>query len=511
MRGRRSRRLDVCERSRMGNAFRPPSPAPFVVVTEAATVRERQRDCVRQDTERAMRRLTSAAADSITFQGTAGFRKIQQTCAVAFHRDKLEYAWVDSCCIDKTSSAELTEAINSMFAWYRDAAVCYVFLADLEPGTEEDLQRNLPGCRYFTRGWTLQELIAPRVVAFFDKGWNIRGSKTLLSGLISLSNYAVARRMSWASRREPTRVEDMAYCLLGIFAVNMSLIYGEGIKAFTRLQTTIIQSTADLSIFVWKDDGATRREYSGVLAQSPRQFAGCGDVELLPGNSAHADVSITTRGIQTEASLRLILRWNGRGETSVLETFCYVDGHITLCPFRLGSDPVVGNRYSALQVNWGSFKGVRCRIPSSPVVLARLDDRSHAATMLLESQLACIGFEGSQQAESIVRDLFGDTIKGEDIYTEFGLVKYCRNFRGPNKLKPDAGMAQRRQGLRAFPTLRIRQEAQPDVCVNPITLLEYSRPENVSGPAGDFLPEFLKASGSAILDGKSYNWKVLFY
>jgi len=113
--------------------------------------------------------------EEITLQGLSGplavaqrrgFLKIQQTCALAA-QNSLEWAWVDTCCINKQASAELFEAINSMFRWYQNAAVCYVFLADLEP--DADLETNLPKCRWFTRGWTLQELIAPRVVMFYDR------------------------------------------------------------------------------------------------------------------------------------------------------------------------------------------------------------------------------------------------------------------------------------------------------------------------------------------------------
>jgi hypothetical protein len=118
-----------------------------------------------EDDEVTLQQLLAGTANPSPLQPKAGFHKIQQTCALA-QTHKLEYAWVDTCCIDKTSSAELTEAINSMFAWYRDAAVCFVFLGDLRPGA---LMHTLPKCRWFTRGWTLQEIIAPGEVLFFDK------------------------------------------------------------------------------------------------------------------------------------------------------------------------------------------------------------------------------------------------------------------------------------------------------------------------------------------------------
>ncbi|KUJ11854.1 HET-domain-containing protein [Mollisia scopiformis] len=193
-----------------------------------------------------------------------GFSKIEWTCRLARERG-ISYAWVDTCCIDKASSAELTEAINSMFKWYKDSAVCFVFLSDLVPSASPmnewglDFQR----CRWFTRGWTLQELIAPELVEFYDQNWNLRGDKSssrstlfditgidieVLADSEKMATIPVAKRMSWASMRQTTRVEDTAYCLFGIFDVNLPLIYGEGPKAFIRLQEGIVQETFDLSI-----------------------------------------------------------------------------------------------------------------------------------------------------------------------------------------------------------------------------------------------------------------------
>ncbi|KXX80337.1 Vegetative incompatibility protein HET-E-1 [Madurella mycetomatis] len=379
-----------------------------------------------QDDEVTLQQLSSSATDPAALQAKAGFRKIQQTCALARTRDALDYAWVDTCCIDKTSSAELSEAINSMYAFYENAAVCYVQLADLEPGNEDALVNVLPRCRWFTRGWTLQELIAPREVLFFDKGWGYRGSKRDLAGLLSLitgipeallrkdavlSDFAVAKRMSWASMRETTRVEDMAYCLLGIFEVNMSLIYGEGLKAFGRLQKAIVQTTPDLSIFAWTYDRVPCREYAGVLAESPRQFARCGDIEMTPGDSIYASFVITNRGVQLQASLvhhashrndvlRVVLnvhctmggkmlgvplrkiggglyaRYNpdiiidfGEGSSMDLErrgfVWLYVES-VTLCtklPVRFpfsASNPVLGNRHSVLLVQWRGQEILSC-------------------------------------------------------------------------------------------------------------------------------------------------------
>ncbi|KAF2400700.1 HET-domain-containing protein [Trichodelitschia bisporula] len=190
-----------------------------------------------------------------------GYEKIRQTCAQAT-LDGLAYVWIDTCCIDKSSSAELSEAINSMFRWYAMASICYAFLEDDVPPFRQRFLRS----RYFTRGWTLQELLAPKDVIFYDRTWNRLGSKHELGELVSdvtgidqrflqhrapLQAASVAARMSWASKRQTTRVEDTAYCLIGIFDVYMPLIYGEGQDAFIRLQEAILDSHHDTSLLAW--------------------------------------------------------------------------------------------------------------------------------------------------------------------------------------------------------------------------------------------------------------------
>ncbi|KAF2648911.1 HET-domain-containing protein [Lophiostoma macrostomum CBS 122681] len=238
---------------------------------------------------------TSPATTSL-----AGFDKIRKTCERAI-TDGYEYAWVDTCCIDKSSSAELSEAINSMFEWYCDASVCYAYLGDV---SETSFEEDFPRSRWFTRGWTLQELIGPRNVRFFDQQWRQLGTKrdhvdkiadvtgidrlALTSSSSFLHLHCVAKRMSWASNRETTRTEDMAYCLLGIFGVNMPLLYGEGRRAFYRLQEEILKNHSDDSILAWglytgywDPSGHVPKEarkttdipdFSSLLAGSPESF-----------------------------------------------------------------------------------------------------------------------------------------------------------------------------------------------------------------------------------------------
>lgn len=207
--------------------------------------------------------------DEITFEafGTAlaaeheSYQKIKSTCELAITQGHY-YVWVDTCCIDKRSSAELSEAINSMCAWYQKSSICYAYLVDVDKGDMESFPRS----RWWTRGWTLQELLAPSNVMFLDKNWNNLGTKTgmrkeisdctgiMERAMISLDiarSMSIAERMSWASQRSTTRVEDRAYSLLGLFDVNMPLLYGEGLKAFVRLQEEILKISADQSIFAW--------------------------------------------------------------------------------------------------------------------------------------------------------------------------------------------------------------------------------------------------------------------
>lgn len=211
-----------------------------------------------------------------------GFAKIRFTCEEALERG-LEYAWVDTCCIDKSSSAELSEAINSMFNWYKEARECYAFLSDVPDGTDLRSEESaFYRSRWFTRGWTLQELLAPKALYFFSSTFRYIGFGGLLAkelsfatgiredyltGMTALSSASISRRMSWASKRITTRKEDMAYCLMGLFGINMPLLYGEGEKSFLRLQEEIIKTSNDQTIFAWGDS-----ENSSLLLprESPR-------------------------------------------------------------------------------------------------------------------------------------------------------------------------------------------------------------------------------------------------
>ncbi|KAI1802645.1 HET-domain-containing protein [Daldinia bambusicola] len=250
-----------------------------------------------------------AAVDD-AIRSKEGYIKILGACRRA-RSDDLQYLWCDTNCIDKTSSAELSEAINSMFAWYRDSTVCYAYLYDVKSID------TFATSRWFTRGWTLQELLAPSKVLFFDNTWALLGDRSVLAELISeitrihigalmdpetIANFSVAQRMSWAADRQTSRQEDIAYCLLGIFDINMPLLYGEASRAFMRLQQEIIRKSNDQSILAWDMRYPDSCAWTGALAPSPSEFHLCGSIVRNHEYDQYA-YSITNLGIAMRLAL----------------------------------------------------------------------------------------------------------------------------------------------------------------------------------------------------------------
>ena len=279
----------------------------------------------------AMHKLDKCTKDS------AGYRKIVNSCGKA-KEDGYRWVWVDTCCIDKRSSAELSEAINSMYRYYWEAEKCYAYLSDvptlereIQPtnmvadlnrhgiGTQHEMkyvlydngrfaeisapssglagqQRDTSGfetSRWFKRGWTLQELLAPTTLEFYNSNWTMLGTKSSLAATIetatkiqrryildrsAIKKASLGLRLSWASGRKTSREEDIAYCLFGIVGVNMPLLYGEGKRAFHRLQVELLKTTMDHTIFAWSirhgynapDHRPVR--YVGLLATTPFDF-----------------------------------------------------------------------------------------------------------------------------------------------------------------------------------------------------------------------------------------------
>ena len=240
----------------------------------------------------------------------SGYTKLWGCCEQA-KKDGYGYIWIDTCCIDKKDSVELGEAINSMFRWYQKAAVCYAYLSDVRghenPKTEGSSFR---ASRWFERGWTLQELLAPKDVIFFGSDWKRLGTKAslcttiesitriprlFLKGLVELRTASVAQRMAWAAHRQAKRAEDRAYSLLGIFSITMPMIYGEGgEQAFLRLQETIMRTTSDHSILAWGFTGLPQVTGCPALALSPSDFADSGHIvsHTPPGATNLNSISI---------------------------------------------------------------------------------------------------------------------------------------------------------------------------------------------------------------------------
>ncbi|RSL40770.1 hypothetical protein CEP54_016025 [Fusarium duplospermum] len=237
-----------------------------------------------------------------------GLRKVLDACKRA-RGDGLDYIWIDTCCIDKSSSAELSEAINSMFKWYMESTNCYVFMEDVTFEMDGTM-RNFVTSRWFTRGWTLQELIAPHGLLFFDRDWKYMCSRDEIAPTLEkithitpsilershispvsdlgrvfrcvgcghvdavkemLRTESISNKMRWAANRVTTRPEDASYSLLGLFDINMPLLYGEGENAFWRLQEEILHKYPDQSILTWTDrsKGDTSRPY---FTKTPASF-----------------------------------------------------------------------------------------------------------------------------------------------------------------------------------------------------------------------------------------------
>jgi hypothetical protein len=188
-----------------------------------------------------------------------GFGKVTAVCQLALE-NHLEYVWIDTCCIDRSSGSELNKSITSMYDWFEDAEVCYAYLAHVE--TDYDIRRS----PWFTRSWTLLELLAPQKVEFYSRHWEPLGTKiTLANTIAEITGIAtdilrherhpksapVAERMSWASKRSTNRIEDGAYSLIGLFNIRMALDYGEGLAAFLRLWEEILKNLEDYTVLLW--------------------------------------------------------------------------------------------------------------------------------------------------------------------------------------------------------------------------------------------------------------------
>jgi hypothetical protein len=358
--------------------------------------------------------LFSDLADLENARKYKDFSKLEKACKQAI-KDGFNYIWIDTCCIDKSSSAELSEAINSMFAWYRDSDMCYAYLDDV--GSDGS---NLAASRWFTRSWTLQELLAPRShqsddrpgVVFFSRDWETVGNKAGLSDSLasitgiekeylqgkSLNEASISMRMSWAAHREATRAEDVAYSLLGIFDVNMPLLYGEGkVKAFRRLQEEIMKISEDETLFAWDRMKPTA---TGVLASEPKEFSGArylvpwlSDDPVIPHTMTHRGLRIWLQYFRME-ELRELRSTAGRALLTALVS-------------QSGSMP----DSIRMQIVWAVL---RCHVVHdfTQVVLLPLRHvvadiylRAHDAHIALLPTIACRTLENRPPREIYVRNI----------------------------------------------------------------------------------------------------------
>ncbi|KAG6357417.1 hypothetical protein INS49_013294 [Diaporthe citri] len=212
---------------------------------------------------------------------------IQRACGEARNAGS-EWLWNFAACVDKRSCAAQSEAINSLAQIYRDCEYNIIYLEDLDCKLVDDeaVRERLAACRWIKNVWAIPQIIFPRVAYLYSSDWNQIGTKRSLIPLLSsiigidqpvlensdcLEDYSIARRMSWASHMSAPRMEDSAYALLGLFDISMSILYGQGSKAFLRLQENILMDTDDYSLFAW--DTLDAQEYTGLFAHSPDWFS----------------------------------------------------------------------------------------------------------------------------------------------------------------------------------------------------------------------------------------------
>jgi hypothetical protein len=251
-----------------------------------------------------------------------GYEKIE-FCAKQARSDGLHYCWVDTCCIDKTSSAELSEAINSMFRWYQNAVVCYVYLSDVSGTVPTSTDVEFHKSRWFTRGWTLQELLAPTSVQFFTRDEVRLGDKIALREQLAeitgispkalqannLTHFGIEERFSWAHSRQTKREEDEAYSLLGIFDVQMPLIYGEGRHGAKRRLRRVIKEAEN------EEEGAnTTRNVHWVVSKCINGLF-TGRAELI--DRIQDAFRLNRNTVTTEQKRLVIIGMGGLGKSEV--------------------------------------------------------------------------------------------------------------------------------------------------------------------------------------------------
>lgn len=263
-----------------------------------------------------------------------GYQKLLKFCEKARTDYGCEYVWADTCCINKESSAELEEAILSMGVWYSEAGVCIVHLGNST--TLEDFMEE----PWFTRGWTLEELLLPRKIRFYGKNWspicpvaaegrreeratkdsrdeqrvNDKENESVVTAIAKVTSIPeadirnfvpsctrVSEKMRWAAQRTTSRIEDMAYSLLGLFDVSMPIAYGDGARAFYKLMSTIAEQCTEPDFFAWA--GKPSR-WSLALPSSPQ----CYGLKVTQSGHVTAATPLSALGDPTYELTKLGLR-----------------------------------------------------------------------------------------------------------------------------------------------------------------------------------------------------------
>lgn len=282
------------------------------------------------------------------------FSKLRNFCQIVQCRG-LGWAWCDTCCINKDSTAELDEAIRSMYRWYRNSALTIVYFSDVVGFAHQDLVKS----KWFKRGWTLQELLAPRVIRFYDKTWTpcVRGpeynhklvpewlgllEKATGISVMALQEFAPGtknprEKLRWASTRSTTRVEDLGYCLFGIFDVALQPQYGEGEKAFWRLLVELVRTTQDIGLLDWVGKHIER---STIFPLNPFGFRKKPLVIEGPKPSTAASPAVSSSGGSPASGQPNSASWISVTGDGILDVWCYL--HLVKDCFRvaLGSSSV---------------------------------------------------------------------------------------------------------------------------------------------------------------------------
>lgn len=318
-----------------------------------------------------------------------------------------------------------------MFSWYQGAQTCYAYLEDVRHSSSKQGE-GLKSSRWFKRGWTLQELIAPRALRFFDAQWQPMGYRDALAGqlaritgiaadllsgphlsiLWALREYSVAQRMSWAANRQTTRPEDRAYSLLGLLGVSMPLLYGEGLHAFRRLQEEVIMASSDLSIFAWGT--SHRANASNLLAETPDDFQGCGDVVVVGRSNDNTkpflegEASLTNLAVHLVAPVLVV----NHGSATVYQQLamslqCRRKGDITNI-FALKLTPNPGRVDSAMGAMRQSTIEAMCGVGSERIVFVdaiSAEENSETKSIVLRRAADQFAFAGRGAMFAGVRTL----------------------------------------------------------------------------------------------------------